>query len=245
MNVRILTLGSLAILFASQDVNATSMKIDFLRMTNVRTDPIINPNGLSSHVHSFFGVTEASPTTTYQDLRNAKGNTGNVKENKSLYWHPTIYSYDKKTKTYSIEDTSLFSAYYIWETGATTAFPDGIKFIGGGKGHTENSRQFAECVNPGSCPNGDCETWNDFFPATTCDELEMSMVMPSCWDGKNLDSSDHRSHMAYPENGDPDGVCPHLTPFDSHKCAFSLALSLTRAVFTFLLMALDSITRTT
>ena len=31
---------------------ATSMKIDYLRLANVRTDPITHPDGPSSHVHS-------------------------------------------------------------------------------------------------------------------------------------------------------------------------------------------------
>lgn len=193
-------------------VDATSMKLDFLKMTDVRTDPIINPDGLSAHVHSFFGATRAAPSTTYADLRSSTGNTGNVKENKSLYWHPTIYKFNKETKTYSIQETSLFSTYYIWETGSAKAFPDGFKMVGGGEPDLENMMQYAECVNPGNCPDGDCERWNDFFPATTCDELEMSMRMPSCWDGVNLDSPDHRSHVVYPEGSEPDGACPPSHP---------------------------------
>jgi len=47
------------------------------------------------------------------------------------------------------------------------------------------------------CPNVDCSTWNSFFPAQTCAELEMSLEFPDCWDGESLDSSDHRSHVAY------------------------------------------------
>ena len=31
------------------------------------------------------------PEVSYADLRNASGNTGNVEENKSLYWNPAIY----------------------------------------------------------------------------------------------------------------------------------------------------------
>ena len=111
--------------------DATSMKIDFLRFTNVRTDPIINQNGLAAHVHSFFGASEAKPSTTYADLRAAYGNSGNIEENKSLYWHPTIYRYNKTTGIYKITDTSQFSTYYIWETNKTRAFPDGFKMIGG------------------------------------------------------------------------------------------------------------------
>ena len=181
----------------------TSMKIDYLRLANVRTDPITHPDGPSPHVHSFYGATEAAPGTTYEALRNAAGNTGNVEENKSLYWHPTIYRY--VNGQYEIQDTSYFSTYYIWPTGDTTAFPDGLKMIGGGAGY-EAARQEADCSNPGPCPDGVCDRWNDFFPATSCDELELSMLMPSCWDGVNLDSADHRAHMAYTKNGEADGA---------------------------------------
>ena len=36
----------------------------------------------------------------------------------------------------------------------------------------------------------------------------------SCWDGKNLDSPDHQSHMAYPANGtfENQGPCPESHP---------------------------------
>ena len=38
--------------------------------------------------------------------------------------------------------------------------------------------------------------------------ITMEIDFPSCWDGRALDSSDHRSHMAYP-TGD---VCPATHP---------------------------------
>ena len=65
------------------------MKMDFLPLGDVRTDPIINPTCLSDHVHTFYGAQRMRPETTYEDLRSADGNSGNVVENKSLYWHPT------------------------------------------------------------------------------------------------------------------------------------------------------------
>ena len=197
---------------AVRQAGATSMKMDYLRLTNVRTDPITHPGGLSTHVHSFYGASEAAPSTTYKKLRKAAGNTANVEENKSLYWHPTIYRYDKRRGRFTVQNTSYFSTYYIWPTGETTAFPDGFKMIGGGAGTLADSRPEADCSNPGPCPDGDCERWNDFFPATTCGELEMSMLMPSCWDGANLDSVDHRSHVAYPKRGEADGKCPKTHP---------------------------------
>ena len=37
------------------------------------------------------------------------------------------------------------------------------------------------------------------IPNTSCaNGLRAQVYFPSCWDGKNLDSDDHQSHMAYP-----------------------------------------------
>jgi hypothetical protein len=38
--------------------------------------------------------------------------------------------------------------------------------------------------------------------------LRLSVRFPDCWDGKNLDSPDHTSHMAYSAAG----VCPPTNP---------------------------------
>jgi len=46
-----------------------------------------------------------------------------------------------------------------------------------------------------NCPNG----------------LRAQVFFPSCWDGVNLDSADHRSHMAYPDRVDS-GFCPPSHP---------------------------------
>lgn len=55
--------------------------------------------------------------------------------------------------------------------------------------------------NP-SLPEGPCP-WG----------LRTQIVFPSCWDGKNLDSKDHQSHVSYPLGGSPDsGDCPKSHP---------------------------------
>ena len=47
---------------------------------------------------------------------------------------------------------------------------------------------------------------------TICpDGLRAQIFFPSCWDGKNLDSADHKSHMAYPDGVDS-GICPSTHP---------------------------------
>ena len=70
----------------------TSMKIDYLRLANVRTDPITDPDGLSPHVHSFYGATEAAPGTTYEKLRAAAGNTGAGGTSAGASYQVTVFS---------------------------------------------------------------------------------------------------------------------------------------------------------
>ena len=50
------------------------------------------------------------------------------------------------------------------------------------------------------------------LPTQNCPQgLRAQIVFPSCWDGKNLDSADHKSHMAYPW-GVSTGDCPSTHP---------------------------------
>ena len=50
------------------------------------------------------------------------------------------------------------------------------------------------------------------FPTQNCpDGLRAQVFFPSCWDGVNLDSSDHKSHMSYPSQYNS-GFCPQSHP---------------------------------
>eukprot|EP00594_Rhizosolenia_setigera_P001867 CAMPEP_0178939864 /NCGR_PEP_ID=MMETSP0789-20121207/462_1 /TAXON_ID=3005 /ORGANISM="Rhizosolenia setigera, Strain CCMP 1694" /LENGTH=337 /DNA_ID=CAMNT_0020618783 /DNA_START=133 /DNA_END=1146 /DNA_ORIENTATION=- len=202
------------VLSCANHVSATSVKMDFLPVAHVRTDPIINPDCLSDHVHTFYGPPNVSPDTTYDDLIASTQNSGNVEENKSLYWHPSVYNYNHDTDTFELDDIWFASAYYIWTTGEATAFPDGFKMVAGlYEEDLDLVRANAECVDPSPCEKSNCETTNDFFPETACSELEVSMAFPSCWDGVNIDSENHRDHVSYDiEGGSFDGDCPESHP---------------------------------
>ena len=53
------------------------------------------------------------------------------------------------------------------------------------------------------------------LPGKVCPQgIRASIVFPSCWDGKNLDSPDHRSHMAYSPDGAvlASATCPTTHP---------------------------------
>ena len=51
------------------------------------------------------------------------------------------------------------------------------------------------------------------LPTQQCLTIRAETFFPSCWDGVNLDSADHKSHMAFPAIGDYNtGVCPQSHP---------------------------------
>lgn len=47
----------------------------------------------------------------------------------------------------------------------------------------------------------------DYLDANCPDGIRAELMFPSCWNGKDVDSPDHKSHMAYPSLV-MDGVCP-------------------------------------
>jgi len=194
-------------------VGATSMKMDFLSSGTVRTDPLeFSKIGecLSDHVHRFYGAVSPKtmrPEVSYEDLRNSTGNTGNVEENKSLYWNPVIYQVKnpKGRKTFEVVDLWFASAYYIWRTGQAKAFPNGLKMKA--SANEKRARATAECAGPYKCERrdkGGCKAYgpsnqeqHGFLPTKGCGELELNIKFPTCWDGINLEAKNGQNHVVY------------------------------------------------
>ena len=60
-----------------------------------------------------------------------------------------------------------------------------------------------EKKNPGVVSGAPCDA-HDFqsFPPTPCPGgIRATVIFPSCWDGVNLDSPNHQSHVAYDPSG--------------------------------------------
>ena len=170
-------------------------------------------------MHTFYGPPHLHPTVTFNQLVDtpAAQHSGNLEENKSLYWHPTVYHYSPRTEKFTKAPMSMTTVYYVWEFGEHEykAFPPGFRMIGGLNPQQSDSEtgclEQDESCEGECCREGDCTPHPkapEFFPAQQCYELEVQMSFPSCWDGDNLDSPDHTSHVAYPRNDD----CPETHP---------------------------------
>merc|ERR1712223_1132782 len=152
-------------------VYSTSFKMDFLSSGTVRTDPLMfSQTGecLSDHVHRFYGAVSSRtmrPGVTFQDLRAATGNTGNVEENKSLYWNPAIYKVVNQNSDikFQIVDVWFASAYYIFRTGQAQSFPSGLKM----KVSAEDklSRARSVCDGPYACERDDAGGCDGYGPS--------------------------------------------------------------------------------
>ncbi|ORY87960.1 hypothetical protein BCR37DRAFT_390463 [Protomyces lactucae-debilis] len=185
-----------------------------------RSDPIVNPGQLSGHMHAIMGANNFNYSTTFADLRASDCTTCQVSQDKSVYWVPNLYFRDKKTGLFtSIEQRGGMLAYYIQRYGYNGeklyAFPDGFKMLAGRPsmrsydGTPEAQAISYRCLDyPNNSP---LETKG--FPNQNCPNgLRQQIFFPSCWDGVNTDSPDHKSHMAYPSQVDS-GTCPSSHPY--------------------------------
>lgn len=67
------------------------------------------------------------------------------------------------------------------------------------------------CLNYTANPEGALERHflpnKSFIDAECKDGVRLELMFPSCWDGKRIDSADHKSHMSYPDLV-MEGTCP-------------------------------------
>lgn len=193
-----------------------------------REDPIVNPGAVSSHVHAISGASNFNANSNYQSLREAKCTTLPIQElDKSAYWTSGVYYQDQNTKKLTLMENGRNHYYFFDRAGKNekvTAFPEGFRMLAGNPNrYTFNSSSEADqavsfvCLDYSGAVSNDpaYAQRNDLrFPdINKCKNgIRMQIFMPSCWDGKNLDSPDHKSHMSYPIGSFDNGVCPPEFP---------------------------------
>jgi hypothetical protein len=146
-----------------------------------KDDPIVFfGQPLAAHFHDFFGAHGVDAFTT-ADILDSSGTTCGHSGDTAAYWAPSVMAPDGTV----IQPTRIL-AYYRGPAGTPVgALPHGLKMVAGGE-------------DPGlfgfSC--SDQGPYNQ-TPVDCPSKLVLHVVFPSCWDGVNLDSPDHRSHMSY------------------------------------------------
>jgi hypothetical protein len=162
-------------------------------------DPIVYPGQPGkSHDHSFVGNASTNASSTLESLLAAE--TACLRPaDTAAYWMPTLV--DNGTP---VAPRGALVYYRRRTLARLQPFPAGLKMIAGDS-HAVSPQPlritFWNCgAGAGVPPQSSVPT----CPATPGSSLRLHVRFPECWDGQNLDSADHKSHMAYAQAG----ACP-------------------------------------
>ena len=93
-----------------------------------------------------------------------------------------------------------------------TAFPPNFRMLAGDPSKRNSTSDFASRAVSYKCVGASKDDIHG-LPPMKCDQIRAQITFPSCWDGVNTDSPDHKSHVSYPEDGNYDGGrCPKTHP---------------------------------
>ncbi|KAF2187210.1 hypothetical protein K469DRAFT_663271 [Zopfia rhizophila CBS 207.26] len=222
------------------------------QLVTERLDPLVNPGvPQSPHLHQVHLHQNAFNTT--MDPRNdlptmASCTSCTFSEDFSNYWTAVLYfrarngSYKRIPQMgnhYLEQANGGITVYYIPPyDGKTkvTAFKPGFRMLVGDvntrtKKNTPEARQMSfRCYDKGwkgekdsTPPGGGTDTRE--LPNKVCTGgIRAHNYFPTCWDGKSLDSPDHKSHVAFPSSGtfESGGPCPSTHPVKLPQILFEV-----------------------
>lgn len=165
-------------------------------------DPIMFPGKPgTSHGHSYFGNVSTNASSTIASLRRA-GTTCHRPADRAAYWAPTLFD-AKHSPIYPLNA----SIYYIRATlKPLRALPAGLRMIAGNAGATKPQRHILWSCGPTS--GRPASRSIPTCPSRSDTSLQLTVTFPECWNGRDLDSADHKGHLAYSEYG----LCPSSHP---------------------------------
>jgi hypothetical protein len=206
-------------------------------------DPVVFPGQENvAHLHRFYGNTLTDHASTNESLftqgeSSCQGNLLNL----SSYWVPAIITpeYDAQTSQAVLDaqgdpkfvmvpavvgddDVAHEIFYYsaaIDDLAAIQPIPVGLRMIAGSHMGQPGQEQDTSIVRwhcqSWASDDSSNPVWSTSIPACFApDRVRMDIFFPSCWNGTDLDSDDHKSHMAYPINEARSNskICPSTHP---------------------------------
>ena len=198
----ILAVTCVAVFCAGMQSASAQFSVHCLSSHQLMDDPIVFPGApMATHMHDFFGNRSTDAYSTY-DTMVSSGTTCRFKMDTAGYWAPALVINGLIQVPVSINAYYRPPNQYVDST-AVVAFPPDFKMLAGGDTVGDPVAAYWSCDDQETSRTtlpGDCG------PKKT---VHANVSFPSCWDGVNTDSLDHRSHVAYPA---PLGGCPPEFP---------------------------------
>jgi len=203
-----------------------------------RIDPLVNPGAVPSpHLHQIVGGNSfnASMDPATHDLPAKSTCTScTFSEDFSNYWTAVLFFRARngslkrvpQHQEEGLRGNGGITVYYIptnEKKTKITAFKPGFRMLVGDAGLKEAGPSRKVChrcmPNKGDNSNINCGSPDGpTLPKAPCvGGIRSIITFPTCWDGKNTDSPDHKSHVAYATNSKandvgPTGSCPASHP---------------------------------
>jgi len=224
--LQLLTTIALAALVDAQ----TMLRFGCSQISLDRVDPLVNPGAVPSpHFHQIVGGNLFNATIPVADIgASASCTTCSYSDDFSNYWTANVYfkarngTYKRVPQvparlefsdTFSTKISGGFIVYYVSPgKGKVTAFKPGFRMlVGDAANRVSKNRKSQSCFrcftgpnfagdNAAPCQDATLDT--EAFPTKPCPGgIRSNILYPTCWDGVNLDSPDHKSHVAYPTGG--------------------------------------------
>jgi hypothetical protein len=209
--------------------NLPEFRADCTYSHRLADDPIVLP-GLpgASHMHSFVGNKAVDAHTTAGDLTKFTATTCKPVVDHSSYWVPTLYD----NATGKPVETTGFRVYYRSLRDSSKGImplPNGLRMVAGDakkKVPTPRGAQgqfYCAFYGPGDL-DGVARSTNGNWPICgTGATFHFMLQFPDCWDGKHLDSPDHKAHVAF---GSGAG-CPATHPVRIPALTFDIQYGVT------------------
>jgi hypothetical protein len=186
-----------------------SFRVECELVRQQRVDPIVSFGEPSHHVHDLFGNTSLVSTSTRKSLLAGMTNC-TAKGDRSGYWSPSLVS--PRGRLVEPERAVFYYRNRPVEYRRTAPIPRGLRMVAGGS----FPDAYWTCTGDS---DGAFASRRPTIPDCGKDgKIKLHVLFPQCWDGKDLDSPDHRAHVAYgiDDEGSADGTdalrCPASHP---------------------------------
>lgn len=190
-----------------------SFSVTCSRSHALTDDPIVHPGFPgTSHLHDFYGARTANANSTYQTMVGSGTSCGSIVDTAG-YWHPTLQVGG------SAVNGTLHAYYTSGNKSARSIsnFPAGLMMLAGSPNATEpqpRSRIAYRCIGRNSRSKATALPRR----CRRSQKLASFIRFPDCWNGHELDTPNHRDHVAYSRKG----LCPTGFPYSMPILAYRI-----------------------
>ncbi|KAI4862099.1 hypothetical protein F4820DRAFT_431574 [Hypoxylon rubiginosum] len=229
---------SLAALLAQDVVAQQMLRFSCSKLTIERLDPLVEPGNLpSAHMHQVGGGNSFRASMTpvnFDPVKESTCTSCSFSEDFSNYWTANLFFRARngtlkrvpQLVNMGLKADGGLTVYYIPPYDGksnVTAFAPGFRMLVGDpilrSGENQQRQLCHRCFSTiNQVPFGGAPCTGDdtaALPSKMCTGgIRTTITFPTCWDGVNVDSPDHKSHVAYPESGsfESGGPCPASHP---------------------------------